>query len=660
MNSLSQIQKKYFYIVALLFLTSITPRPTTPTQETAWPSYASDAAATKFSPLTLINKSNAPHLKLAWQWDSIDNPIIKSQCLDTAYYEATPIMVNSVLYTSTSLNQVVALDPKTGKKLWSYDPETYKNGYPPNSGFVHRGVAYWNKAKEKYIFIGTNDGYLIALNADTGTPIKKFGDNGKVDLTQQLSREVTRDKYGVTSPPLVCKDTIIVGSSIPDFFYRFGMPPGDVRGFDASTGKLKWTFHTIPQIGETGIETWVGDSYKNFGNTNVWAPMSADLKLGAVYLPVSTPSNDYFGGERQGNNLFAESLVSLNCETGERNWHYQLVHHGLWDYDNPAAPILMDLNIHGVPVKAVVQVTKQAFAYVFDRVTGKPIWPMNEISVPQSSVDGEYTSPTQPMPTKPLAFDRQGLSDSDLIDFTPELKTAAKKTISQYTYGPLFTPPSTGTGTINLPGNVGGASWAGAAFNPLTAKLYVPSVTNPHAVTLGHLPFSDFKFASNSSKYLTTPDGLPLTKPPYGRITAIDMNTGDQSWMVPIGTGPRELLESKGATLPPGDLGWPRRTHVLITPNLLFAVQSGYFEITGVHIRNLFANSVKIKATNDDPALRVLDPDTGEQIAKISMPANSYAAPMTYSIDSKQYVVMAIGGGGTNLDAGLIALSVDK
>ena len=667
--------KKYFSIITILFIlcgcaafskqgsrniASLTSASQN-LENFDWAYYAGDAGSSKFSPLNFINKSNVASLKLAWQWDSLDNPIIKSKGLDTAYYEATPLMINSMLYTSTSLNQVVALNPTNGKLLWLYDPKTYEDGYPPNSGFVHRGVAYWSNGNQKRIFIGTNDGYLISLNADSGIPISEFGQEGKIDLTQGLSRSVSRDKYGVTSPPMVCRDTVIVGASIPDFFYKFGMPPGDVRGFDAMTGKLKWTFHTVPQEGEVGYETWKNNSAKNFGNTNVWTPMSADLDLGAVYLPVSTPSDDYYGGERPGDNLFAESLVSLNCETGKRNWHYQLVHHGLWDYDNPAAPILMDINVNGVNIKAVAQVTKQAFAYVFDRVTGKPVWPIDEKPVPQSTVSGEVTSKTQPIPSKPSPFDRQGISDDDLIGFTPELKDAARKIISQYSSGPLFTPPNTGNGSIQLPGDVGGASWAGAAFNPLTGKLFVPSVTNPRVVVLEHLPLSDFKYANSltKTKYLLGPEGLPITKPPYGRITAINMTSGESSWMTAIGTGPKDILAAKGIHVD-GDLGWPRRTHVLATPNLLFAVQSGYFEITGAHIRNLFPNSVKIAAKSDDPALRAIDPDTGELIAKIKLPANSWAAPMTYSINGKQYLVMAVGGGGTNTDAGLVALALDN
>ncbi len=621
-----------------------------------WPHYGGDLGASKFSNLGTINKENVSHLKVAWQWNSIDNPIIKHQGIDTAYYEATPIMTNSMLYTSTSLNQVVALNPETGELIWQFDPETYKNGYPPNSGFVHRGVSFWTDGKQKRIFIGTNDAYLIALNADTGKVYKNFGSEGRIDLTEGLRRKIARDQYGVTSPPLICRNTIIVGSSIADFFFKLGMPPGDVRGFDASTGKLKWTFHTIPQESESGVETWDGDSSKIAGNTNVWAPMSADQELGAVYLPISTPSNDYYGGERGGDNLYAESLVSLDCETGKRNWHFQLVHHGLWDYDSPAAPILADIIVNGKPVKAVIQVTKQAFAYVFDRITGKPVWPIIETPVPQSKLAGEVTSPTQPIPTLPLAFDLQGISDDNLIDFTPALRKSAKKVISEYEYGPLFTPPAAGKGTINLPGDVGGASWAGAAFSPVTGKLYVPSVTNPHVISLDHVPFTDYEYTSVHPKYLLGAEGLPLTKPPYGRITAIDMNTGAQSWMVPIGEGPKSLLAAQGVKVSE-DLGWPRRTHVLVTPTLLFAVQSGYYEISGVHFRNLLPNSVKIQANNDDPLLRVLDPETGATIAKVKLPANSYAAPMTYSFNGKQYVVMSVGGGGTNLDAGIIAVS---
>lgn len=639
-----------------------------------WTHYAADAKSSKFSWLNQIDATNVKNLKLAWKWNSIDNEIIQTKALDTSYYEATPIMVNDMLYTSTSLNQVVALNPATGEKIWSYDPKTYEAGFPGNSGFVHRGVAYWERGSKKRILIGTNDAYLISLDANTGEPTSDFGNAGRVDLTLGLRRPVERPKYGVTSPPIICRDTVIVGSSISDFFYKNEMPPGDVRGFDVSTGKLKWTFHTIPQDLEKGTSTWKNDSWKKFGNTNVWAPMSADLDLGSVFLSVSTPSNDFYGGERPGNNLYGDSLVSLNCETGKRNWHFQMVHHGLWDYDPPAAPILMDIKVNGKPIKAIAEVTKQAFTYVFDRVTGKPVWPINETPVPQSNVVGEMTSKTQPVPTKPAPFDRQGLSENDLLDFSglidpsseannQSLKQEVKNTVDQYHWGSLFTPPSTDKGTIQVPGTFGGASWAGAAYSPVTGKLYIPSVSDTYVSAISSSPpGSDFKYTTSllGSKYLKSPSGLPMTKPPYGRITAIDMSSGEHSWMSPIGRGPKDILESKGVKLiSEKDLGWNRRTHVMATPNLLFAVQSGKLDIVGVHLNGVMPNSYKIKVTNDEPVLRALDPNTGETIAKIQLPSNSYAAPMTYMYHDKQYVIVPVGGGGLNTDAAVMAFALE-
>ncbi len=319
-------------------------------------------------------------------------------------------MVNGVLYVSTSLSQVAAIDAATGKTLWLYDPETWKKGTPSNNGFVHRGVAYWANGDDRRILFGTGDGYLICLNAKTGQPIPGFGQNGRIDLTQGLSRPVDRRLYGVSSPPIICRDVVVMGSKVHDVPVARVMPPGDVRGFDVRTGKQRWLFRSVPAEGEFGNETWEQESWKTTGAANVWTMMSADEALGYVYLPFSTPANDFFGGQRPGNGLFGESLVCLDARTGKRVWHFQMAHHGLWDYDLPSAPNLIDVRVNGKPVKAVAQVSKQGFVYVFDRVTGKPIWPIEERLVPQSTAPGEKSSRTQPFPTKPAPFDRQGVT----------------------------------------------------------------------------------------------------------------------------------------------------------------------------------------------------------------------------------------------------------
>src|SRR5438132_4707765 len=409
---------------------------------TEWVSYGGDKVSSKYSPLAQIGGANFSRLKVAWTSRSVEEDVAKANDLKTWAWESTPLMVGGVLYVSTSLSQVAALDAATGKTLWVYDPETWKNGTPSNNGFVHRGVAYWADGKDRRILFGTGDGYLICLNAQTGKPIPTFGQQGHIDLTQGLGRNVERHLYGVSSPPIVCRDVVVMGSKVHDIPLVAEMPPGDVRGFDVRTGKQQWIFHSVPGDGEFGNETWKDGSWKTTGAANVWTMMSADDSLGYVYLPVSTPSDDHYGVHRPGDGLFGDSLVCLDALTGKRVWHFQMAHHGLWDYDLPSAPNLIDIRVDGKPVKAVAQMSKQGFCYVFDRVTGKPIWPIEERSVPQSMVPGEKTSSTQPFPTRPSAFDRQGVTENDVIDFTPELRKQALAVLEKYNYGPLFTPPS--------------------------------------------------------------------------------------------------------------------------------------------------------------------------------------------------------------------------
>src|SRR5229473_5862031 len=368
---------------------------------TEWLSYGGDKASSKYSPLAQIDRDNFSGLKAAWTWRSADEEIEKANpSLKAWTWEATPLMVGDVLYVSTSLSQVAAIDAATGNTRWVYDPETWKGGMPSNNGFVHRGVAYWADGNDQRILFGTGDGYLICLNAQTGKPVPTFGQNGRIDLTQGLGRTVDRHLYGVSSPPIVCRDVVVMGSKVNDVPLAPEMPPGDVRGFDVRTGMQQWIFHAIPRQGEFGNETWKEGSWKTTGAANVWTMMTADEALGYVYLPFSTPSDDHYGVHRPGGGLFGESLVCLDARTSRRVWHFQMVHHGLWDYDLPCAPNLIDIRVDGKPMKAVAQMSKQGFCYVFDRVTGKPLWPIEEKPVSQSTVPGEKTSPTQPFPTK--------------------------------------------------------------------------------------------------------------------------------------------------------------------------------------------------------------------------------------------------------------------
>jgi quinoprotein glucose dehydrogenase len=436
------------------------------------------------------------------------------------------------------------------------------------------------------------------------------------------------------------------------------MPPGDVRGFDVRTGKQLWQFRSIPGEGEFGNETWEEGSWKTAGGTNVWTLMSADDELGFVYLPFSTPSNDWYGGQRPGDGLFGESLVCLDARSGKRIWHFQIVHHGLWDYDLPAAPNLIDVRVNGTPVKAVAQVTKQGYVYVFDRVTGRPIWPIEERPVPQSTVPGERSSRTQPFPTKPPPFDRQGVSENDVVDFTPELRREALSVLAKYDYGPLYTPPSIEKPTIQMPGWAGGASWAGAACDPETGIMYLPSITSPLAITMVNRPFRSTAPYVGAPAPVETLQGVPLWKPPYGRITAIDLNTGDHRWMVPLGdlTQSNPVLKQLGIA----PLGRPARGHLLLTKTLLVIGQEGTTqrEASGPQ-RESAAEPGTVRVPNFeilDPKLRAYDKATGTLVGEVALPRNATGAPMTYMLNGKQFIVVPTGG--ANLPAELIAMSL--
>ncbi len=638
------------FVVVLLGLCLLAPslRAQHGAKDGQWRTYGGDPGVSKYAPLDLIDKDNVKKLKIVWRWSSPDNDIRKKNFFNLLgllpfIHEATPLMVNGVLYTSTSFSQAVAIDAASGKTKWVHDPQTWKAGRPTNLGFVHRGLAYWSDGKDERLFLGTGDAYLLALDARTGKPCPDFGDKGRIDLTVGLRRKVERKQYAVTSPPLICRDVVIVGSSINDMPGVKEMPPGDVRGFDPRSGKLLWTFHTVAQKDEPGVETWQGDSWKYTGNTNVWAPMSADDKLGYVYLPVSTPTNDWYGGHRLGDNLYADSIVCLQAKTGKRIWHFQIVHHGLWDYDVPAAPILCDLTVGGKKIAAVVQLTKQGLCFVFDRATGKPVWPIEERAVPQSSVPGEKAAKSQPFPTKPPPYERQGVKEDDLIDFTPELRREALAIIKKFEYGPLYTPPSL-KGTINLPGWAGGSNWQGAAFDPETGLLYVPSITAPIVVQLERKKGkSDFTYERTMKASLDGPRGLPLFKPPYGRVTAIDLNKGQHAWMKPLGRGPRDHPALKGVKNLPEKLGGAQRGHALATKTLLFVGQEGNVEKTIGLIRDGKAMEA-VKARSAEGWLYVFDKKTGQTLAEIRLPGPVTGALMTYVVGKKQYLVFPIGG----------------
>ena len=562
-------------------------------------------------------------------------------------------MVDGVLYVSTSLSQVAAIDAATGKTRWVYDPETWKNGTPSNNGFVHRGVAYWTDGIDRRLLC-IRGAYLFALNPETGEPYAAFGDQGKLDLTPGLGPLLARFTWG--SPALMVRDVIVVGASLPDQDrpVRKEGAPGDVRGYDVRTGRHLWTFHIIPREGEPGVETWEDGSWGYTGGGNVWASMSADEELGYVYLPTTSPTNDPYGGHRRGDNLY--SSVARLPRRENRKARLALSARsprtvGL--RQSPTAPILGDITVGGRTIKAVVQVTKQAFAYVFDRVTGEPVWPIEERPVPQSTVPGEKTSPTQPFPTKPPPFDRQGISVDDLIDFTPELRKQALAVLEKYTYGPLFTPPSLQKPTILMPGVAGGASWS-CALRPETGTLYIPSITLPFAATMEKSPVPHADYIGTMAP-VETIQGVPLWKPLYGRITAIDLNTGRS----PL-DGPDGRPDAKQSRVTTAWASAPRRAargHVLLTKTLLIIGQEGTTQRESSPQRETSADLGSVMVPNfaiHDPNLRVYDKATGKVVGEVALPRNATGAPMSYMLNGKQFIVVPTGG--ANLPAELIAL----
>lgn len=626
-----------------------------------WTHYGGNAASQKYSPLDQINKDTIGKLAVAWRWASPDNAVVEANPLSRpGGYADTPLMVKGVMYTVTSLGQIAAINPVNGQTIWTMDPGSWKTGRPGNLGFVHRGLAYWSdpspspgvSGSKERLLLGTGDAYLISVDAKTGKLDTTFGDGGRVDLMGSLANAVRATNYSVSAAPIVCRDVVVVGASIHDGPTHKEWPRGDVSGFDVRTGKRLWTIHSIPQKGEFGNETWGDDSWTYTGSTNVWTNMSADEELGYVYLPFGTPTDDFYGGHRPGANLFAETLMALDVKTGKRVWHFQGVHHGVWDYDFPAAPILVDINVNGKPIKAVAQVSKQGFTYVFDRKTGTPVWPIEERPVPQSIVPGERTSPTQPIPTKPPAYERQGVTESDLIDFTPELKQAALEVFKKFETGPLFTPPSE-KGTIVNPGWAGGANWAGASFDPESGTLYVPSMTSPIVVQLvkPNPERSNLLYARGGTQMPPSLDGLSILKPPYGRVTAIDLNKGDTKWVAAIGDGPRNHPLLKDLKLPP--LGAAIRNAALVTKSLLF-VAMGSGNLGGGPALPVGGRPLS-KPEVEPTKLRAYDKATGAPLWDFDAPSRPLASPMTYSIQGKQYIVVAAGGGTS---AELIAFSL--
>ena len=611
-----------------------------------WHAFAGDNGATKYSPLDQINADNVGDLRIAWSRPTVDQSIL-DVVPELGYgnaNRATPLMVDGVLYAPNAVGLVEAFHPGTGETLWVQQPFDSDPGSYRGAGT--RGVAYWTDGNEQRIVVQRGE-WMYALDAKTGEMYRDFGENGRVDLTTGLA-EGARYRWG--GAPTIVRDVIVVGQSMSDTFVTKEDIRGDVRAFDVRTGELSWLFHTIPQAGEFGTDSWGDNSWEFSGHAPVWALFAADEELGYVYMPTTSATNDMYGGHRPGDNLFTQSIVCVDAETGERVWHYQLVHHGLWDYDTPAAPILMDITVDGRDIKAVVQITKQAFAFAFDRVTGEPIWPIEERPVPQGGAPGEMLSPTQPFPTKPPAFDRQGATVENLIDFTPELREEALAITERYTIGPMYTPPSVrgdgandNQGTIQLPGSQGGADVQGAAFDPETSILYIPSITSPFVADIveGNPDRTNLNFVKGRRQWIGGPRGLPLFKPPYGRVTAIDMKTGEFVWQVPNGHGPTDHPAIRHLNL--GRLGSPGRPGPLLTKSLLFLGEGSDVGVRGGG-RVPDGMPLNIVTNYGEPWFRAYDKTNGDVMWEMELVAGTTGVPMTYMYDGKQYIVVPVGG----------------
>jgi len=669
MSSGTRIHRSVLYVVVFLSAvvwTALLSHAQSGAKSGEWPTYGGDLGNTRYSPLDQISAENFNKLEVAWRFKT-DNlgPRPEFQL------EATPLMVKGVLYSTAGTRRaVIALDAETGELLWTHSENEGGRGDVAPRQLSGRGLAYWTDGTEERILYVTPGYRLIALNARTGAVIPSFGIRGVVDLKLDDDQVIDplSGEIGLHATPVVARNVVIVGAAHPT-----GANPksiravkGYVRGFDVKTGKRLWIFHTIPVGSEYGNDSWEKNSNVYTGNAGVWAQISVDEELGLVYLPIELPTGDYFGANRPGDGLFGESLVAVDLQTGKRKWHYQLVHHGIWDMDIPCAPILVDITVNGRTVKAVAQPTKQAVLYVFNRETGEPIWPIVERPVEKGTVPGEWYSPTQPFPTKKLSYDRNGTSIDDLIDFTPELRADAVKLVSRYKLGPIFTPPVVSRlegplATLTLGTSTGGTNWPGGSYDPETHILYVFSQSSITAKGLVPPPagFSEMAYiqgtalegarlsggagseaGATSTAAASTPaadagsllvQGLPLVKPPYGRISAIDLNQGEILWQIAHGETPDNIRNHpalKGLDIP--RTGRPGTIGTLVTKTLLIAGESGFFTTpTGQR----------------GAMLRAYNKTTGMEVGAVFMPAPQSGSPMSYMWKGQQYIVLAISGG---------------
>ena len=614
------------------------------TENGEWRSYGGDIANTRYSGLDEISSENFGDLEVAWRVNTANfgpNPEYN--------FQSTPLMVDGVLYsTAGSRRSVIALDAGTGELLWMHRLDEGERGAAAPRRLSGRGLAYRDDGEHGQIFYVTPGYQLIGLDAASGSRLTDFGTNGIVDLKQNFDQDIdlVTGEAGLHATPLVAGDTIVIGAAhLPGSTPRsMRNVKGYIRGFDALSGDRKWIFHTIPGADDFGNDTWLNDSWRYTGNTGVWGQISVDLELGIAYLPTEMPTNDYYGGHRHGDNLFSDSLIAVDLETGDRLWHYQFIHHDVWDWDLPCAPILADVVIDGVERKIVAQPTKQAWLYVFDRETGEPIWPIEEREVEQSTVPGELLAPTQPFVTRPPAYDRQGVTLDDLIDFTPEIKRRAEAIAERHRLGPIFTPPTVSdpdgvAGTLMLPSQAGGTNWPGGSIDPETGIAYLYTFTTVVSLGLINDPErSDMNFIRGRSREIPAAevalnvDGIPLVKPPWGRITAIDLKVGEILWQIPHGETPDNIRNHpllSGVDLPrTGRVG---RVGTLVTKTLVIAGEAGTFTTS---------------SGEEGAMLRGYDKATGEEVGAVYMPAGASGSPMTYMHNGQQYIVLAISGGG--------------
>ncbi len=629
-----------FVLAIALFATTVHAQT-----DTNWAYLGGDAGNNKYSALDQINAGNINRLKVVWRAPAIDPAALAEnpELVASNNYQDAPFVFDGVMYISNQIGQAEARDPGTGKVIWRQ--ANLPGDGPLTALRSSRGIAIWGKGAAARI-VTVRGPYLYLLDAKTGAVISGFGDNGRVDM-----RADPKDLfYWRTPSPTVVNDVIVIGGqpiATGTADVNKASLAGDIRGYDVHSGKLLWTFHTVPHEGEPGTETWENESWRDGGKSYTWNGFSADRQLGYVYVPLSAPPNDYYGGIRPGDDLFSDSLVALDAKTGKRVWHFQTVHHDLWDYDIPTPPMLADIKVNGRLRKAAIQVTKTAFVFAFDRATGEPLFPIVETPVPASTVPGEKAAKTQPIPAKPKPFDRQGVSEDQLIDFTPQLHAEAVQILSHYMHGSIYTPPSaTGggmLGTLYMPGWVGGANWTGAALDPQTGIIYVPSVSVPWVAGVEPDGKGGYRRArTQGGLYLDGPQGLPLVKPPYGRITAIDMNSGDHLWMVPNGDGPRNNPLLKDLNLPP--LGQAGRAAPLLTKTFLFLGEGS----------DAGQSMPKFSGGN---MFRAYDKKTGKAVWETDLGAGTTSPPITYMYKGKQYIVVSVGS--VNHTPEIVAMSLE-